>query len=115
MKRPVKALQVFKDGPISDDFADFLFKTLDWDPARRAQNAGELLEHPWFAGFTEDDFLQAKVKAPFLPDTTVANCDATDLNMNAAFENKNDLPKPKPEEQEQFEDYQFNKETDQRK
>jgi len=57
---------------MSEELKDFISKLLDRNPANRLgsgpDDANELVQHPFFAGFDWDSLIEKKTKAEFLPE-----------------------------------------------
>lgn len=73
----------------------------------------ELMAHPWFKDFSWDDLQSRKMRAPYLPDTTVDNFDTNHVN-NSEWKDQdavkeNELQLRRDSIQELFKGYYFNK------
>eukprot|EP00743_Colponemidia_sp_Colp-15_P003298 GILK01003562.1.p1 GENE.GILK01003562.1~~GILK01003562.1.p1 ORF type:complete len:391 (+),score=80.30 GILK01003562.1:196-1368(+) len=91
----------------SADGTDFVKQLLVPNPEQRlgAKGAQQLMDHPWFKNFDWAALDNRTMKAPIIPDTTVANFDGS-YDLQDQFEET--PPKLPREQQAQFAAYDFN-------
>jgi serine/threonine protein kinase len=96
----------------SAEARDFVQSCLVCNPTYRLGSGGvhELLEHPWFADIDWPSIRNQTASAPFIPDTTVANCalSADELNQMLLNDDEQELgPEIRVGDQALFQGYDF--------
>jgi serine/threonine protein kinase len=102
---PANAVNLVK---CSEACKSFLLKGLVRDSKERFQTVNEMMTHKWYEGFDWEALKNRTMKAPFKPNTDVANCDTGTNDLNDAFGMEEEKPKIADKDQELFKNYDHN-------
>ncbi|GMH83169.1 hypothetical protein TL16_g09508 [Triparma laevis f. inornata] len=110
----LKELENAKD--LSAEGKEFIQKLVELSIEDRLGTTGgskTIREHPWLKDFDFAGIIAQSIKAPFMPDVTVANCDTGSNDAEEMFGGMEDEVKVSftPEQQAKFNGYGYNMET----
>jgi len=116
LKQEMRLKECTASTTVSAEGKDFISGLLQLDIEPRLGTAGgskAIRDHPFFAGFDFEGIKAQTIKAPFLPDVTVANCDTGANDAEEMFGGGEDEKKVMftEEQQARFKGYGFQTEV----